>query len=77
MAVQSTALAGLQLQLAAHAEGLGTVWVCAPLFAQQAVCASLSLPESWEPQSMFFLGFADGQPKPKTIKPTADVVKYL
>ena len=33
MAVQSTAPAGLQLLLAAHAEGLGGVWTCGPFFA--------------------------------------------
>jgi coenzyme F420-0:L-glutamate ligase / coenzyme F420-1:gamma-L-glutamate ligase len=77
MAVQSTALAGLQLQLAAHAEGLGTVWVCAPLFAPQAVRLALNLPEAWEAQSMFFLGYADGEPKPKAMQPLANVVKYI
>jgi len=77
MAIQSTALAGLQLQLAAQAEGLGTVWVCAPLFAPQAVRAALGLPEAWEPQGMLFIGFPDGEPKPKQMKPPAEVVRYM
>jgi F420 biosynthesis protein FbiB-like protein len=56
MAVQSTANAGMQLLLAAHAEGLGGVWVCSPLFVQEIVQNVLNLPASWEPQGMFYLG---------------------
>jgi nitroreductase len=56
MAVQSTANAGMQLLLAAHAEGLGGVWVCSPLFVQEIVQNVLNLPTSWEPQGMFYLG---------------------
>jgi F420 biosynthesis protein FbiB-like protein len=77
MAIQSTALAGLQLQLAAHAEGLGSVWVCAPLFAPGVVRDVLDLPETWEPQGMFFIGYAEGQPKPKISKPLAEVVRFV
>ena len=57
MATQSVANAGLQLLLAAHAEGLGGVWVCSPLFAQETVGKTLNLPETWEPQAMFFIGY--------------------
>ncbi len=57
MAVQSAALAGGTLLLAAHAEGLGGVWVCAPLFAPEAVRQSLELPAGWEPQGMLLIGF--------------------
>ena len=77
MAVQSTALAGLQLQLAARAEGLGSVWVCAPLFAPETVRKVLDLPETWEPQGMFFIGYADGGPKMKVLKPLDEVVKFI
>ena len=77
MTIQSTALAGLQLQLAAHAEGLGSVWVCAPLFAPETVRDILGLPQSWEPQGMFFIGHADGQAKPKVLKPVGEVVRFV
>jgi len=63
MALQSVALAGLQLMLAAHAEGLGASWICWPLYAQKAVQDALNLPGVWEPQGMFFIGFADEEPK--------------
>ena len=49
MAVQSVAAAGLQLLLAAHAEGLGAVWACWPLFAQETIQKTLNISESWEP----------------------------
>lgn len=77
MATQSVALAGLQLQLAAHAEGLGSVWVCAPLFAPQIVRSALNLSETWEPQGMVFLGYAQGEAKPKVIKALDEVVYFV
>jgi nitroreductase len=57
MAIQSVAAAGLQLLLAVHAEGLGGVWACWPLFAQEVICRTLDLPETWEPQAIFFIGY--------------------
>lgn len=68
MAIQSVANAGAQLLLAAHAEGLGAVWTCGPLFAPEAVKSSLNLPQSWEPQAMFFIGYPDETPKIKVVK---------
>lgn len=62
MAMQSVALAGGQLLLAAHAEGLGAVWVCSPLFAQDPVRAALVLPADWEPQGMILLGHPETLP---------------
>ncbi len=77
MAVQSTAAAGLQLLLAAHAEGLAGVWTCGPLFAPQVVCNALDLDSGWEPQAMYFIGQPDQTPKPKEMKPLDDVVRWL
>ncbi|MBK9927232.1 MAG: nitroreductase family protein [Anaerolineales bacterium] len=68
MATQSVANAGMQLLLAAHAEGLGGVWVCSPLFVPETIQSVLTLPETWEPQAMFFVGYPDGSPKEKTLK---------
>jgi len=75
MAIQSTAAAGLQLLLAAHAEGLAGVWTCGPLFAPQAVRDALDLDASWEPQAMFFIGHPDQQPREKALKPLEAVVR--
>ncbi len=77
MAVQSVAAAGLQLLLAAHAEGLGGVWVCSPLFAQETIQRTLGLTESWEPQAMFFVGYPDEMPKIKEMKDLKSLVKSV
>jgi len=77
MAIQSVAAAGLQLLLAAHAEGLGGVWVCSPLFAQETIRKTLNLSETWEPQEMFFVGYADEMPKSKELKDLDGLVKAL
>jgi F420 biosynthesis protein FbiB-like protein len=77
MAIQSVAAAGLQLLLAAHAEGLGGVWVCAPLFAQEKIQNTLNLSASWEPQAMFFIGYTAGLPKPKEMKSLEHLVKIV
>lgn len=77
MAVQSVAAAGLQLLLAARAEGLGGVWTCGPLFAQETIRKTLSLPEMWEPQGMFFIGYPDDQPEARERKNIKNVSLFL
>ncbi|MBI5946121.1 MAG: nitroreductase family protein [Chloroflexi bacterium] len=74
MATQSAANAGMQLLLAAHAEGLGGVWVCSPLFAQETVQEVLNLPKSWEPQAMFLLGYPAENPQVRERKPMSEVL---
>ena len=44
MAVQSTAMAGQNLMLAADALGLGACWLCAPMFCPDVVREALGLP---------------------------------
>jgi F420 biosynthesis protein FbiB-like protein len=56
LAIQSLALAGGHLLLAAHAEGLGACWICAPLFAPEVVREVLNLPADWDPQAAILLG---------------------
>jgi coenzyme F420-0:L-glutamate ligase/coenzyme F420-1:gamma-L-glutamate ligase len=77
MAVQSVAAAGLQLLLAAHAEGLGGVWACWPLFAQETIQNTLNLSETWEPQAMFFVGYPDFIPKIRDRKRVENVSLFL
>lgn len=57
MAVQSTAMAGQNLLLAAHDAGLGACWMCAPLFCPDVVRNTLDLPDDWQPQGMITLGY--------------------
>jgi nitroreductase len=58
MGVQSVALAGGQLLLAAHAEGVAGVWMCAPLFGPSEVQRALGLPQGWQAQGVILLGYA-------------------
>ncbi len=76
MAVQSVTLGGGLLLLAAHAEGLGGVWVCAPLFAPQAVRVSLDVPPAWEPQGILLLGWPAKTPEPRPRRPLSEVCIY-
>jgi F420 biosynthesis protein FbiB-like protein len=77
MAMQSVAAAGLQLLLGAHAEGLGGVWVCSPLFAQETIQKTLDLPQTWEPQGMFFIGYPSEIPEIRERKNVENVSLFL
>jgi coenzyme F420-0:L-glutamate ligase / coenzyme F420-1:gamma-L-glutamate ligase len=76
MAVQSTAAAGMQLLLATHAEGLGGVWACWPLFAQETIRTTLNLSDSWEPQGIFFIGHSEVIPDARQRKPIEETAIY-
>jgi coenzyme F420-0:L-glutamate ligase/coenzyme F420-1:gamma-L-glutamate ligase len=76
MAIQSVAAAGMQLLLAAHAEGLGGVWACWPLFAQEIIQKTLNICESWEPQAMMFLGYQQDIPAARERKILKDIVQF-
>ena len=77
MAVQGVALAGGHLLVAAHALGLGAVWMCAPLFAENIVKETLALPVRWEPQALVLLGYPATIPQVSSRKPLAEISKYL
>jgi F420 biosynthesis protein FbiB-like protein len=68
MAVQSVAMAAQNLLLAAHAEGLGACWMCAPLFCPETVQAALDLPADWEPQALITLGYPANEGQPASRK---------
>ncbi len=66
MAVQSTAMAGQNLLLAAHEAGLGACWLCAPLFCAEVVRQTLDLPADWQPQALITVGYpAEMKTKPR------------
>lgn len=71
MAVQSTAMAGQNLLLAAHAAGLGTCWMCAPLFCPEVVKDVLHLPDDWQPQGLITIGYP-AQTRTRTRRPVED-----
>lgn len=68
MAVQSTAMAGQNILLAAHDHGLGACWMCAPLFCPDVVQTALSLPDDWQPQGIITMGYP-AQSREKTREP--------
>jgi F420 biosynthesis protein FbiB-like protein len=74
LGVQSVALVGGTLLLAAHACGLGGLWMAAPLFAQQTARTSLDLPADWEPQALILLGYPESVPPPPPRLPLSDLV---
>lgn len=73
MSIQSVAVAGLQLILAAHAEELGANWICWPLYAQEETRIALKLPETWEPQAMFFIG-SPAEVPPSTERDLSNII---
>jgi coenzyme F420-0:L-glutamate ligase / coenzyme F420-1:gamma-L-glutamate ligase len=75
MAIQSTANAGMQLLLAAHAEGLGAVWTCSPLFAPETLRLAFDLPNTWEPQGMFCIGYPAENPEPRIRKSLDEIMR--
>ncbi len=75
MAVQGVAMAAQNLLLAAHAEGLGAVWMCAPLFCPDAVRTALALPADYEPQGVIALGYP-AETRHKTREPLETRVMF-
>lgn len=76
MAVQSVAMAGQNLLLAAQARGLGACWRCAPLFCPEVVRATLVLPPDWQPQALITLGYP-AETRTRTRVPVAARTLYL
>jgi F420 biosynthesis protein FbiB-like protein len=77
MGVQSVAMAGYTLLLAAHAAGLGGVWLCAPLFVPELVRTVLDLPISWEPQGLVLLGYPAKIPESRPRKLVNEVTRFV
>jgi len=68
MAVQSVAAAIENMLLAAHIEGLGSCWFCAPLFCKNIVRKTLKIPGHVDPQALITLGYAANKPNPPPRK---------
>jgi len=68
MAVQSVAMAGQNLLLAAYEADLAACWMCAPLFCPDVVRGALDLPADWQPQALLTLGYP-AETREKTREP--------
>jgi coenzyme F420-0:L-glutamate ligase / coenzyme F420-1:gamma-L-glutamate ligase len=77
MAVQGCAMALQNLLVAAHAFGLGSSVMCAPLFCQDAVVEVLGLPKPWQPQALVTMGYPASPPKPFNRHKLSDVVRVV
>ncbi len=76
MGIQSAAMATQNLLLAAHAEGLGACWMCAPLFCPAEVKAELGVADDWEPQGLLTLGYPATPGKIRERRPSSEFVAY-
>ncbi len=76
MAIQSTAMAGQNLLLAAHELGVGACWMCAPLFCPEVVQTTLDLPTDWQPQALITLGYP-AEERQRDRKPTEELTLWL
>jgi coenzyme F420-0:L-glutamate ligase/coenzyme F420-1:gamma-L-glutamate ligase len=77
MAVQSCALAGGQMLLAAEALGLGGLWMGGPVYAPDRVRKALNLPVTWLSQGLLLIGYSDEDPEKKERKPMESVVRFI
>ena len=57
MAQQSMGSALENLMVTAHAEGLASYWISAPLFCEEAVRTALDLPPDYQPQALIAFGY--------------------
>lgn len=72
----STAMAVQNLCLLAHAEGMGTCVMTAPLLAGRVWRELPNLPIGFEPTCLVALGYPAEQPEPPRRKPLRHVIEY-
>ena len=72
MAVQSMGCALANIMVAAHAEGLASYWLSAPLFCAAAVREALDLPPEYEAQALVAIGYAANDYTPRA-RPEAEL----
>jgi len=76
MAQQSVGAGMQNMMLAAHALGLASYWISAPLFAPDAVRDALSLPADYVAQAFVVVGYAapGASPKPRAAADVSERV---
>ena len=76
MAVQSVALAGGHILLAAEAENLGACWICGPLFVPELIRETLALSETWEAQGVIAIGHPADEGRERERRALDEVVLW-
>lgn len=76
MAIQSVSAAIQNLLLAAHYEGLGACWRCAPLFAQNVVRRILHIPKGVDPIALIEIGQPATEVSAPPRKPLEEVTYH-
>ncbi len=74
---QSVAAAIENILLAAHALGMGAVWLGVPLLMREAFDRILSPPEGCELQAIIALGIPSERPKTRPRRAVDEVVKFV
>jgi nitroreductase len=72
----SSAMAVQNLLIAAHALGLGTCVLTAPLIVQEAVVRELNLPREYDLTCLVALGFPDETPAPPRRKSIEQIAEF-
>jgi nitroreductase len=75
--LQSVAAAIQNFLLAAHAEGLGAVWMVGPLFAVEEIEAILNVPPQRKIVALVPLGYPGESPSPKPRKVQEETWKII
>ncbi len=65
MAEHSLGGALQNLMLALAAQGVGSVWRCAPLFCPETARKALDLPADWQPRALVVAGYPTHPPTPR------------
>lgn len=75
MAVQSVGAALQTLFLLAHAAGIGTCWMAAPMYCPDVVRETLALPHEYEPQALVLMGYPAHPGKVRARRPLEEVIE--
>lgn len=76
LAMHSFGAALQNLMLAAHAKGLASFWISAPLFCPEAVRRALRLPETFVAQALVALGYPEPSYRPRE-RPPLELARLL
>ena len=75
MAAHALGAAMQNVMLSAHAHGLGSSWMCAPLFCPETVRSALELPDAWIPHGLLTVGYpAQGEQSALGSRPPIDSI---